>query len=76
MYLSENFNTHRGNKMKIEDHYFEIYNQEDAEGKRIMTNQVKGLLSQVPPEKLAMAIVGFASGDKDIWDADELNKKS
>lgn len=58
--------------MKIEDHYYEIYNQKDAEGKRIMTNHVKGLLSQVPPEKLAMAIVGFANGDKDIWDAEEL----
>jgi len=62
--------------MKIEDHYFEIYNKQDKEGKRIMTNQVKGLLYQVPPEKLAMAIVGFTYGVKDIWDADELNKKS
>lgn len=61
--------------MKIEDHYYGIYNSKDAEGKRMMTNKVKGLLSQVPPEKLAMAIVGFSYGVEDILEAKELNNE-
>lgn len=57
----------------IKDYYHEYYNKKDKEGKKMLTSSVNILLESVPPKLMAMALVAFISGNKEMFDVKELN---
>tara|TARA_R110000868_G_C10689494_1_gene748174 strand:+ start:131 stop:475 length:345 start_codon:yes stop_codon:yes gene_type:complete len=59
----------------IKNIYYEYYQNLDKEGKRQATNTVNAFMESVPPKTLAMALTALLRGNKDMFDADELNKK-
>jgi len=61
----------------LTDYYYTIYEAEDKEGKRMLTNQVNSAMESVPPKVLAMSIMALIRSDKGkAWDKDNLNKEN
>ena len=58
----------------IKDYYYDYYQNLDKEGKREATNMVNSLLEAVPPKTLVQALVALQRGNKDMFDAEELNR--
>ena len=58
----------------IKDYYYEFYNSQDKEGKKILTQTLGAILETIPPKYMAMAIVALVNMNEEMLDAEELNK--
>ena len=59
----------------IKDYYYEHYHSRNTYNRKRLTNTVNAILESLPPKVMAMALVALIDGNKDMFDAEELNEK-
>jgi hypothetical protein len=59
----------------IKDYYYEHYQRKNTFDRKRLTNTVNAILESLPPKVMAMALVALIDGNKDMFDAEELNEK-
>lgn len=58
----------------IKDYYYEHYQSKNTFDRKRLTNTVNAILESLPPKVMAMALVALIDGNKDMFDAEELNQ--